>query len=133
MSETSMVGDVGIYAPNDEAWSDFNNKVIWDIRLKPTELVLNDLAVFSSDLKGFSNVLKLEGNISGSLNDLSLWNMNLEFGRYSHFKGNIHLLNAMNLDSLKYELAAESIESNYTDLSRMKSYPFDHRNNKFLN
>lgn len=125
LGETHLVGDVGIYAPNDEAWSDFNNKVIWDIRLKPTELVLNDLAVFSSDLKGFSNVLKLEGNISGSLNDLSLWNMNLEFGRYSHFKGNIHLLNAMNLDSLKYELAAESIESNYTDLSRMKSYPFD--------
>jgi len=125
LGETHLVGDLGIYAPNDEAWSDFNNKVNWDIRLKPTELVLNDLAVFSSDLKGFSNVLKLEGNISGSLNDLSLWNMNLEFGRYSHFKGNIHLLNAMNLDSLKYELAAESIESNYTDLSRMKSYPFD--------
>ena len=125
LGETHLVGDLGIYAPNDEAWSDFNNKVNWDIHLKPTDLVLNDLAVFSSDLKGFSNVLKLEGNISGSLNDLSLWNMNLEFGRYSHFKGNIHLLNAMNLDSLKYELAAESIESNYTDLSRMKSYPFD--------
>ena len=125
LGETHLVGDLGIYAPNDEAWSDFNNKVNWDIHLKPTDLVLNDLAVFSSDLKGFSNVLKLEGNISGSLNDLSLWTMNLEFGRYSHFKGNLHLLNAMNLDSLKYELAAESIESNYTDLSRMKSYPFD--------
>ena len=125
LGETHLVGDLGIYAPNDEAWSDFNNKVNWDIHLKPTDLVLNDLAVFSSDLKGFSNVLQLEGNISGSLNDLSLWNMNLEFGRYSHFKGNIHLLNAMNLDSLKYELAAESIESNYTDLARMKSYPFD--------
>ena len=125
LGETHLVGDLGIYAPNDEAWSDFNNKVNWDIHLKPTELVLNDLAVFSSDLKGFTNVLKLEGNISGPLNDLSLSNMNLEFGRQSHFKGNIHLLNAMNLDSLKYELAAESIVSSYTDLSRMKSFPFD--------
>ena len=125
LGETHLVGDLGIYAPNDEAWDDFNNKVNWDIHLKPTELVLNDLAVFSSDLKGFNNVLKLEGNISGSLNDLSLSDMNLEFGRHSHFKGNIHLLNAMNLDSLKYELAAESIVSNYTDLSQMKSFPFD--------
>ena len=125
LGETHLVGDLGMYAPNDEAWSDFNNKVNWDIHLKPTELVLNDLSVFSSDLKGFDNVLKLEGDISGPLNDLSLWNMNLEFGRNSHFKGNIHLLNAMNLDSLKYELAAESVVSTYGDLSQLKSYPFN--------
>jgi hypothetical protein len=125
LGESHLVGDLGMYAPNDAAWSDFNNKVNWDIHLKPTELVLNDLSVFSSDLKGFDNVLKLEGDISGPLNDLSLWNMNLEFGRNSHFKGNIHLLNAMNLDSLKYELAAESVVSTYSDLSQLKSYPFN--------
>jgi len=124
LGETHLVGDVGMYAPNDDAWSDFNNKVNWDIHFKPTELVLNDLSVFSSDLKGFDNVLKLEGDVSGTLNDLSLWNMNLQFGRHSHFKGNIHLTNAMNLDSLKYELAAESITSNYNDLSSLKAYPF---------
>ena len=124
LGETHLVGDVGIYAPNDEAWNDFNNKVNWDIHFKPTKLVLNDLSVFSSDLKGFDNVLKLEGDVSGSLNDLSLWNMNLEFGRHSHFKGNIHLMNAMNLDSLKYEMAAESITSNYSDLTGLKTYPF---------
>ena len=124
LGETHLVGDVGMYAPNDDAWSDFNNKVNWDIHFKPTELVLNDLSVFSSDLKGFDNVLKLEGDISGPLNNLSLWNMDLQFGRHSHFKGNIHLMNAMNLDSLKYELAAESITSNYNDLSSLKAYPF---------
>jgi hypothetical protein len=128
LGETHLVGDVGMYAPNDDAWSDFNNKVNWDIHLKPTELVLNDLSVFSSDLKGFDNVLKLEGDISGPLNNLSLWNMNLQFGRHSHFKGNIHLLNAMNLDSLKYELAAESVTSNYNDLSSLKAYPFSEGN-----
>ncbi|MFM2228230.1 MAG: hypothetical protein RL664_1573, partial [Bacteroidota bacterium] len=115
LGETHLVGDLGMYAPSDDAWSDFNNKVNWDIHLKPTELVLNDLSVFSSDLKGFDNVLKLEGDISGPLNNLSLWNMDLQFGRQSQFKGNIHLMNAMNLDSLKYELAAESIISNYND------------------
>ncbi len=125
LGETHLVGDVGMYAPNDDAWSDFNNKVNWDIHLKPTELVLNDLSVFSSDLKGFDNVLKLEGDISGPLNDLSLWNMNLQFGRDSHFKGNIHLLNAMNLDSLKYQVAAESVQSNFSDLTSLKSYPFN--------
>ncbi len=124
LGETHLVGNVGIYAPNDDAWSDFNNKVNWDIHFKPTELVLNDLSVFSSDLKGFDNVLKLEGDISGPLNNLSLWNMDLQFGRHSHFKGNIHLMNAMNLDSLKYELAAESITSNYNDLTALKAYPF---------
>ena len=124
LGETHLVGDLGIYAPNDDAWSDFNNKVNWDIHLKPTDLVLNDLSVFSSDLKGFNNVLKLKGDISGPLNDLSLWNMNLEFGRQSHFKGNIHLMNAMNIDSLKYEMAAESISSDYTDITALKSYPF---------
>ena len=128
LGETHLVGDVGMYAPNDDAWSDFNNKVNWDIHLKPTELVLNDLSVFSSDLKGFDNVLKLEGDISGPLNNLSLWNMNLQFGRHSHFKGNIHLMNAMNLDSLKYELAAESVTSNYNDLSSLKAYPFSEGN-----
>jgi hypothetical protein len=66
----------------------------------------------------------LEGDVSGSLNDLSLWNLNLGFGRHSHFKGNIHLMNAMNIDSLKYEMAAESITSNYSDLSALKTYPF---------
>ncbi len=124
LGETHLVGDLGIYAPNDEAWSDFNNKVKWDIHFKPTELVLNDLSVFSNDLKGFDNVLTLEGDVSGSLNDLSLWNLNLGFGRHSHFKGNIHLMNAMNIDSLKYEMAAESITSNYSDLSALKTYPF---------
>ena len=124
LGETHLVGDLGIYAPNDEAWSDFNNKVNWDIHLQPTEMVLNDFSVFSSDLKGFNNVIKIEGDISGPLNDLSLWNMNLEFGRYSHFKGNIHLLNAMNLDSLSYELAVSSLSSNYNDLSNLKSFPF---------
>jgi hypothetical protein len=70
-------------------------------------------------------VLKLEGDISGPLNDLSLWNMNLQFGRDSHFRGNIHLLNAMNLDSLKYEVAAESVQSNFSDLTSLKCYPFN--------
>ncbi len=125
LGETHVVGEVGMYAPNDSAWSDFNNKVNWDIHLKPSELVLNDLAVFSGDLKGFTNVLKLEGDISGPLNDLSLWNMNLAFGRHSHFKGNVHLLNAMNSDSLRYELAVNTLSSDYHDLSGLKSFPFD--------
>jgi hypothetical protein len=124
LGETHLIGDLGLYAENDDAWSDFSNKVNWDIHLKSTELVLNDLAVFSSDLKGFDNVLKVEGDISGPLNDLSLWNMNLRFGGNSHFKGNIHLLNAMNSDSLSYQLAAESIVSNYNDLTSLKAFPF---------
>jgi hypothetical protein len=124
IGETHLVGDLGIYAGNDNAWSDFSNKVNWDIHLKPTELVLDDFSVFSSDLKGFNNVLKLEGDISGSLNDLSLWNMKLAFGRNSIFKGNIHLMNALNSDSLKYELAVESMKSNFNDLSNLKAYPF---------
>ena len=33
-------------------------------------------------------------------------------------------MNAMNIDSLKYEMAAESITSNYSDLSALKTYPF---------
>ena len=130
LGKTHLVGDLGIYAPNDEAWSDFNNKVKWDIHLQPTELVLNDLSVFSSDLKGFDQVLKINGDISGSLNDLSLWNMNLEFGRLSHFKGNVHLLNAMNTDSLSYEVAVSSLSSDYNDLSTLKSFPFNE--GKFL-
>ena len=130
LGKTHLVGDLGIYAPNNDAWNDFNNKVKWDIHLQPTELVLNDLAVFSSDLKGFDNVLKIEGDISGSLNDLSLWNMNLEFGRLSHFKGNIHLLNALNADSLSYQVAVSSLSSDYNDLSALKAYPFNE--GKFL-
>ena len=130
LGKTHLVGDLGIYAPNDDAWNDFNNKVKWDIHLEPTELVLNDLAVFSSDLKGFDNVLKIDGDISGSLNDLNLWNMNLEFGKRSHFKGNIHLLNALNVDSLSYEVAVSSVSSDYNDLSALKSYPFNE--GKFL-
>ncbi len=34
LGETHLVGDLGIYAPNDDAWSDFNNKVNWDIHFR---------------------------------------------------------------------------------------------------
>ncbi len=130
LGETHLVGDFGISAPDDNAWNDFANKVSWDIHLRSTDLVLNDLAVFSGDLKGFNNLLKIDGDISGQLNDLSLMNMHLSFGNCSYFNGDVHLLNALNSDSLSYELGVSSLSSDYYDLSALKSFPFDQ--GKFL-
>jgi hypothetical protein len=65
------------------------------IRLAPSGLAPKDFTAFLPFLKDFSDVIEIAGDISGSVNDVSLNKLTLQYGQDMTFDGNMTLKGLM--------------------------------------
>ena len=80
------------YNRDDHDFSDFNNKVKFDVKIDSATLATNDIRHFYKELDK-NQKFYLKSKITGTLNDFYLTNLNLKDYKFSTIKGDVNFKN----------------------------------------
>ena len=94
------------------------------VRLKRSSLNLDELSVFSSDLKGFDQQAYLSGDFTGTVDHLKSKNFLLEFGRHSRMAGSFKMDGLPETDSTYFAINFSEFRTNKKDIEKLQQYPF---------
>jgi hypothetical protein len=103
---------------NYHDFSDFNNRVTINFSLLNSYVHTKDISYFSDNLNSFDELLKINGIITGKVNDLKSENLQLSVGNYSHFDGQFVVKNITNASKSNFIINAKKIESTPDELER---------------
>ena len=107
-------------------YTDFINKVQLDCELKDSSLVdTRDIAVFAEELNGLRKSVKISGSVLGTVSDLRLKNIVLNYGLYTNYRGSLQITGLPDIKSTYFHGNAKQLSSNYIDLAAFPAYPFD--------
>lgn len=106
-------------------FNDFIHKVKMKAVFTKSRLEMNDIAYFSTDLKGMYKTLTVSGDISGTVNDLRGKNMNILFGDNTQFSGNIDMSGLPNFSETYMHLDINRLTTTREDLEQIPVPPFN--------
>ena len=119
--ESFLKGNVVLkYSKENKDFSDFNNRVKFDVTLDSATLATNDIRHFYDDL-GKNQKFFLKSKITGTLNDLYATNLYLNDYKFSTIKGDINFKNLFPKSPGKFYMKGnlKRISSNYADLTKL--------------
>ena len=117
--EGELAGDLALNYDSLADFDDFFNRVRWNVRLKKSRLPWAYLGFFMPELQKAVGIIRLSGNITGTLNNLSSKNLMLSTGAATRLSLNLNLKNLENPAQLELNLEAPRIESSYSDLLQL--------------
>lgn len=100
-------------------YSDFENlfeKVKLYAILKPSHLALNDLAFFSPDLIGLTDIVNISGEIKGNIANLKGKNFRLLYGSNTHFSGNFTFTGLPNIEETYIKFTVKNFSTTKQDI-----------------
>lgn len=122
LTEESYVKGKVILSYDRKDFTDFNNKVKFDIRIDDALLASNDIRHFYNEL-GKDNTFKIRTFATGTLNDLTLTKLRMFDARGSQIIGNVNFKNLfgkIDRDQFFYMNGNFSrVSSNYKDLTAL--------------
>ncbi len=103
-----------------EDFSDFNNKVHFDIVVNKASLATNDIFYFYNEI-GKNQKFSLKAHITGTLNDLTAKNMNLIDTKNSQIVGNVNFKNLFGKSNQPFYMKGNftKVASNYKNLIKL--------------
>lgn len=122
---TLLKGTVNFLYNDYEDYSDFINKI--QIRaelLDSTHVSFTDIASFTSELNGLDKTVNISGIVKGFVSDLNLSDINLSYGKYTRFRGNLSISGLPDFSKSFIHFDAKEITTNYIDLVDIPNYPF---------
>lgn len=101
-------------------FSDFNNKVLFDIKIDSGMVATNDVKCFYNEM-GKNQIFHLKSKIRGTLNDFYVTNLNLIDGNKSIIKGDINFKNLFPRSPGKFFMKGDfdKISSNYKNITQL--------------
>ncbi|WP_284652548.1 translocation/assembly module TamB domain-containing protein [Flavobacterium terrisoli] len=119
--ESSLKGKVLLsYSRENKDFSDFNNKVVFDVELDSATLSTNDIRYFYAEL-GKNKKFFLKTKVRGTLNDFYATNLYLRDDKNSIIKGDVNFKNLFPRSPAAFYMKGDfdKITSNYTDLTKL--------------
>ena len=109
-----------IYNKDNHDFSDFNNRVKFDITLDSATLATNDIRHFYKELDK-NQKFYLKSKIKGTLNDFYATNLDLKDYKFSTIKGDVNFKNMFPRAPGKFHMKRKfsRIASNYVDLTKL--------------
>jgi len=100
-----------------EDFSDFQNKVEFDVKLKTSKIASNDIRCFYNEL-GKYQYFKLRSHITGPLNNLKFLDLYLKDNRGTKINGFINFKNLLGTKDQKFYMNGkfDQLNANYDDL-----------------
>ena len=119
--ESFLKGNVVLkYSKENHDFSDFNNKVKFDVTLDSSTLATNDIRHFYKELDK-NHKFYLKSKITGTLNDFYATKLYLKDYKFSTIKGDINFKNLFPRAPGKFYIKGnlKRISSNYADLTKL--------------
>jgi hypothetical protein len=127
LTPESEINTYALFTYNDPSnIEDFVDSVKLKVILSPSTLEMADIAYFASGLQGIHQKLQLKGgSISGTIANLKGKDLNIAFGRNSHFHGDVSLQGLPEIDQTYIVFKVHELTTNKQDLEQLPSHPFD--------
>ena len=107
-------------------WSYFSDKVVLNARVNNSTLALTDVMAFVPDLEKIAFFkankllpIKLNGNFKGTVNSLKIKGLDIDFGGYYKFKGDIASRDLLIKNSEFVDLKCEELAGDVGNLSKI--------------
>ncbi len=117
--QSAFKGDI-LMSYDRKNFADFNNKVIFDIKIDSASLASNDIYHFYKEL-GKDQVFKIKSKLKGTLNDIYFTNLDLSDKKNTRIIGDINFKNLFGKRELGQEFYMkgkfDKVSSNYDNLS----------------
>ena len=97
-------------------FSDFVNKVDFDAKIYPSDMIVSDLGPFSKSLYAMTDKIHLEGWMKGPVSDFKIDDLKFETGNSTSFVGDV-ALQPLNLQNGKQTLNIKKLDYSYNDLA----------------
>jgi hypothetical protein len=101
-------------------FEDFENKVRFDANILQSSISLGELAFFSSETEGMSDFVRLRGKVSNTINQLTLTDFSIGFGKVSKIEGDFKLPDFTDLANLTFDETIEYAYVSVEDISNFK-------------
>ena len=119
--ESFLKGKVVLnYNKNNHDFSNFNNKVVFDVVMDSANLATNDIRYFYNELAK-NQKFYIKSKVKGTLNDFYATNLFLKSNNNSIIKGDINFKNLFPRSPGSFFMKGDfdKISSNYTNLTRL--------------
>lgn len=119
-TKNSFLKGKTILSYNRKDFSNFNNKVIFDVEIDSSTLSTNDIRYFYAEL-GKNRTFALKSKVKGTLNDFYATNLNLRDDKNSIIRGDINFKNLFPRSPGEFYMDGDfkKITSNYDDLTTL--------------
>lgn len=110
-----------------DSLSDFNHfltKVKFDFDFRESNISSKDIAFFTSDLIDFNRSVNLSGSVRGTVDQLKGKNLELHFGKYTVFRGNINLNGLPNIEETFIDLVVNEMITDRQDIENIPVTPY---------
>lgn len=102
---------------NYNQMADFIDSVDIRANFRRSAVSLTDLSAFSHDLKGYHDVFKVHGELSGKVNLLRARNMEMSSERFGSFRGKFRLRGLPDWESTYASITCDPLELSYGQLA----------------
>ncbi len=103
---------------------DFEGKVYMRFNVDSALVYSKDIAKYAPELKGMDLSMKLKGEVRGKVDNLKGKNVVFDFGKDTHFDGDISFENLTHADDLYMHIKANDLTTSKQDLEQIPLYPF---------
>ncbi len=101
-------------------FNDFIEKIKITSHIRPSDLNFSDIAFFTSELKGFNEKIRIEGDVSGTVANLKAKNLKVDYGAYTHFLGNVRMTGLPDIEETYMQLAIKDFTTHPDDVTSFK-------------
>jgi hypothetical protein len=97
-------------------FSSFVDSVVFDANIRPTDVMLSDIGVFTEVMYKMPNKVNLEGHFTGPIEHFRLDDMKVALGKSTSFQGSISM-HPLNFENGYHTLNIKNMRFNYDDLA----------------
>ena len=123
--KTLVKGKIDFSYNQWDDYSDFLNKVKINSRLDDsTQVSFEDIAYFTSELKGLNKTIQISGEVQGYVSDLRLSKFKLAYGQHTRLNGYLTLSGLPDVNTTYLHIDAKELATSYSDITEFPNYPF---------
>ncbi|MGC9341293.1 MAG: hypothetical protein ACP5E3_01185, partial [Bacteroidales bacterium] len=101
-------------------FSDFTNKVNLNFNFRSSSLSFSDLTYFSRGLETFNETIRLSGQVTGTVNELSSKNLLLSYNDHTILSGSVKLFGLPDFTQTFMHLNIKTFQTNIEDIRRIQ-------------
>ena len=105
------------------SWSAFLNyidDVKMNIDISSSKINMSDIAYFASSLTGMNNDIKIKGRVKGPVINLNAKELNLQYKKNTHFRGDIQMRGLPNIYETFLNIKVEAFTTDIADVQSFK-------------
>ncbi len=115
-NKSRLDGSLAFHYEESRGMSNFTERVRMEANIRPSKLLLSDLAVFVPSFQGIEDDILFRGEFSGPIADLQGNDVIIEWGNTSYFRGNFYTYGLPKITESYIDFDVDYMKTNYKDL-----------------